>query len=92
MSSMPDIVFLWADEAFTEHLNIISLAAGFITEDHDKATVDMNAALQFFSPLVTSQRFMNEENNPYCSITCGNGMIVVIDQVTVEMTRAFTAH
>ena len=81
MSSLPDIVFFWADEAFTEHLNKISLEAGFISEDYNEATVDINAALQFFSPLVASQRYMNEVNNPYYSITCGNGMTIVIDQV-----------
>lgn len=80
MSSLPDIVFFWADEAFTEHLNKMSLAAGFISEDYNEATVDINAALQFFSPLVASQRYMSDVNNPYSSITCGNGMMIVIDQ------------
>lgn len=80
MSSLPDIVFLWADEDFTGHLNKVSLDAGLISQNYNETTVDINAALQFFSPLVASQRYMNDVNNPYCSITCGNGMIIVIEQ------------
>ena len=80
-SSLPDIVFFWADEEFTAHLNKEFLSHDVIQEDHDTSTVDLNIALQYFSPLVLSQRCMKRENCGYKSITLGNGMIIVIDQV-----------
>ena len=80
-SSLPDIVYFWADDEFISHLNQVFVKDQVISESHDQTTVDLNVALQYFSPLILSQRCMNRENCGYRSITLGNGMIIVIDQV-----------
>ena len=81
-SSLPDIVYFWGDDEFISHLNRVFLKDQVISQDDDLTTVDLNVALQYFSPLVLSQRCMNRENCGYKSITLGNGMIIVIDQVS----------
>ena len=80
-SSLPDIVYFWADDEFTSHLRKVFLKDEVISKDDDNTTVDLNAALQYFSPLILSQRCMNREKCGYKSITLGNGTIIVIDQV-----------
>jgi hypothetical protein len=80
-SSLPDIVYFWADDEFTAHLHKIFLKDEVISENDDHTTVDLNAALQYFSPLILSQRCMDREKCGYKSITLGNGIIIVIDQV-----------
>ena len=80
-SSLPDIVYFWADEEFRSHLNRVFLRDEVISQDDDPTNVDLNAALQYFSPLILSQRCMKRENCGYQSITLGNGIIIVIDQV-----------
>lgn len=83
-NSLPDIVYFWADDEFTAHLNKVFLRDEVISEDFDSSNIDLNVALQYFSPLVLSQRCMyrmNRQNCEYKSITLGNGMIIVIDQV-----------
>lgn len=80
-SSLPDIVYFWADEEFTMHLNQVFLKDEVISQEEDLMTVDLNIALQYFSPLILSQRCMSRENDGYKSITLSNGIIIVIDQV-----------
>ena len=78
---MPDIVYFWADEKFTEHLNGVFLKEAVIKEDDDMRTVDLNMVLQYFSPLLVSQSSMQRLGCAYKSITLGNGMVIVLDQV-----------
>ena len=88
-SSLPDIVYFWADDEFTAHLNEIFLKDKVISEDDDHTTVNLNAALQYFSPLILSHRVMNRQNFGYKSITLGNGIIIVIDQVINDLGNQF---
>ncbi|XP_070539470.1 BLOC-3 complex member HPS1-like [Ptychodera flava] len=79
--SMPDIVYLAADREFTQHINDIAVEKGLIQEDDVTDEVDLNAATQFFSPIVASQGMLaNELDNPYSSISCGNGFIFVFKE------------
>ena len=88
-SSLPDIVYFWSDEEFVTHLNQVFLRDEVVSQDDDQSSVDLNVALQYFSPLILSQRCMNRENCGYKSITLENGMIIVIDQVisSLDLSR-----
>ena len=76
---MPDILFLWADQPFTNHINKQSVDAGLA--DEGLKEVDLNVASQFFSPLITSLFYMKELGDPYSSITCDDGTVIVFKQV-----------
>lgn len=53
-------------------------------------TIDPNVAVQLFSPLAASQRFMVAQlNNPYSSVRCENGFLFVFKQV-LNMPTAIT--
>ena len=81
VNSMPDILFFWADQAFTDHINKQSNKEGFIDANYNSKEIDLNAASQFLSPLITSLFYMNELDDPYSSISCDDGTVIVFKQV-----------
>lgn len=78
---MPDILFVWEDNEFAEHINNVLMEAGFINPNQDVSKLDHGAMAQYFSPMIASLTYMNEHGNPYSSITCKDGTIFVFKQV-----------
>ena len=81
-STLPDLLYLWTDKQFERHLVEAAIRNG-ITDDltvNDEQTIH-NYATHFFSPLVTSNKYMKEMNNPYRTMICKNGFIFAMNQV-----------
>jgi hypothetical protein len=81
INSMPDILFIWEDDEFAEHINRVLLKAGFIDSSQNTSKLDYGAMAQYFSPMIASLTYMNEHGNPYSSITCKDGTLFVFKQV-----------
>lgn len=80
-NSLPDIRFLWHDAGYLDHLKkILSRDEFWSTFDLDNEDTRLDVVGQFFSPLIASQKYMLDIGNPYSSITCEDGSIVVIRQ------------
>lgn len=80
-NSLPDIVFLWYDEGYMKHLKkSLSRDDFWKTFDVDSEDILLDVVGQLFSPLIASQKYMLDIGNPYSSITCTDGSIVVIRQ------------
>ncbi|XP_064603916.1 BLOC-3 complex member HPS1-like [Liolophura sinensis] len=79
---MNDVVFVAADEEFTAYVNKQGRETGLIEpEAVETHTIDPNVAVQLFSPLAASQRFMVAQlKNPYSSVRCENGFLFVFKQ------------
>lgn len=77
-SSLPDLIFLWVDEQLKQHLINRAEKIGLTepngsNEDYDDEQI-FSYANHFFSPIVTSNRYMQEiVNNSYRAIICDNG-------------------
>ncbi|XP_031563022.1 Hermansky-Pudlak syndrome 1 protein homolog [Actinia tenebrosa] len=80
INSMPDILFVWEDSEFAEHINKVLKEAGFINPNQDVSKLDYGAMAQFFSPMIASLTYMNEHGSPYSSITCKDGTLFVFKQ------------
>ena len=81
VNSLPDILFIWADQAFTSHVNKMFLESGYVDDHHDDSEINGSAASQFFSPMITSLSYMKELSNPYSSITCEDGTLFTFKEV-----------
>ena len=88
-NSLPDLSYFWADHEFQEHLCRNALKLGLL----DPSTVDMSAideesllsfAGHFFSPLVTSNKYMREVNNSYETMSCENGFLICMNEVIIN--------
>ena len=80
-NSLPEIMFLWYDEDYLKHLKkSLSRDEFWGTFDVDKEDVRLDVIGQRFSPLIASQKYMLDIGNPYSSITCEDGSILVIRQ------------
>ncbi|XP_065649044.1 BLOC-3 complex member HPS1 isoform X2 [Hydra vulgaris] len=76
-SGFPDLLYLWTDEGFREHLYNT-----FLKSKLDEV-YDINSfAQQLYSPLVTSNNYMKQFDSGYRRITCENGLLFVMKQVT----------
>ncbi|XP_064625622.1 BLOC-3 complex member HPS1-like [Lineus longissimus] len=74
-----DIVFIWADSAFRNHVNSQALESGLIQATDLHKPINLDAAVQIFSSIINSQNFMvAHTKNPYASIKLENGLIFVI--------------
>ena len=87
-SSVPDILYIWKDEAFYKYIIELSVKNGIAQKDLlESIDVDddvfLNYAGHFFFPLVTSNKYMKEIETPYKSIVSENGYIFVLDEVTM---------
>lgn len=86
ISSLPDILFVWEDNGFAQHINQVLYEAGFIDIQQDMSQLDHSAMAQYFSPMIASLTYMNDVGNPYSSITCKDGTIFVFQQVSAHRT------
>ena len=82
ISSLPDILFVWEDNDFAEHINKVLFKAGFIDSSQDMLKLDHGAMSQYFSPMIASLTYMNDVGNPYSSIICKDGTLFVFKQVS----------
>ena len=74
-------MFLWHDEGYLKHLkSTLSRDEFWRTFDVDKEEIKLDVIGQLFSPLIASQKYMLDIGNPYSSITCEDGSIMVIRQ------------
>jgi len=89
ISSLPDILFVWEDKGFAEHINQVLYEAGFIDVQQDMSQLDHSAMAQYFSPMIASLTYMNDVGNPYSSITCKDGTIFVFQQVSIDYSYRF---
>ena len=90
VNSLPDILFIWADQAFTSHVNKLFLESGYVDDQHDDTEINTNAASQYFSPMITSLSYMKEQSNPYSSIACADGLLVVFKEVSAMTGTSFS--
>ena len=84
-STLPDLLFLWADSQFQIHLEKCGRESGILDEQSTAPIEEemMNSlANHFFSPIVTSNKYMAQRDNPYRSINCDNGFIFCMNEVT----------
>ena len=64
----------------------------FQEEDDGAESIDPTVAMQMFSPLLNSQRFMfTEASNAYHSIRCYNNFLFVLKQVD-DNINVFSGH
>ena len=87
-SSVPDILYIWKDDAFYKYIIELSVKNGIAQNDLSESfdvddDVFLNYAGHFFYPLVTSNKYMKEMETPYKSIESENGYIFVLDEVTI---------
>ena len=75
-STLPDLLYLWTDTGFREHLYLHAHKKGYL----DKVDIVMFAE-HLYSPLVASNKYMNEVSNGYRRMTCENGFLFVMKQV-----------
>ncbi len=78
-NSLPDILFVWYDEAFMQHLKK-KLHSNGLPEDFslEEEGTRLNFISQFFSPLIASQKYMTNIGDPFSSVVCENGSMVAI--------------
>lgn len=82
-STLPDLLYLWKDRQFQTHLIETAIKNGLVDEStvHDEEAV-ISYAGHFFSPLVTSNKYMKELGNSYKSMFCENGFIFVMSELS----------
>lgn len=87
-SSLPDLSYLWADHEFKNHLCKTAMKCGIVDPSSNSSLVDdeniLSYAGYFFSPLVTSNKYMREVNNSYQTMKCDNGFIICMNQVCYQ--------
>ncbi|XP_074643751.1 BLOC-3 complex member HPS1-like [Tubulanus polymorphus] len=82
-NSLNDVAFQWADDQLRVYLVKQAQDAGLMDQNEETCDqqISSDVAMQLFSPLIASQRFMiNQTRNPYSSIICENGHIFVLKQ------------
>eukprot|EP00111_Clytia_hemisphaerica_P024220 TCONS_00071367-protein len=83
-NSLPDISYLWMDKEFRSH--IINKGISLINPEMKASDVDeetiLSLVVQFFNPMVNSNKYMREVNNAYQTMKCDNGFIFVMNQLT----------
>ena len=80
-NALPDILYLWYDEAYLKKLKRKLAKDEFMKElDLDQEDVRLNVISQLFSPLIASQKFMLDAGDPYSAIVLGDGSIIAIQQ------------
>lgn len=88
-SSLPDLSYLWTDNEFSNHLCESAIRCGLMDPSLNSSNVDeemkLSYAGHFFSPLVTSNKYMREVNNSYQTMVCDNGFIICMNQVCYNM-------
>ncbi|KAJ3653165.1 hypothetical protein Zmor_012429 [Zophobas morio] len=78
-----DVVYTNYDKEFSEHVCEFASLQGFTNapENADKSSIDDNALVQIFSPIITSQRIMScQFGNSYTSIQCDDGLNMCFDE------------
>eukprot|EP00112_Aurelia_sp_Birch-Aquarium-sp1_P002731 Seg1303.8 transcript_id=Seg1303.8/GoldUCD/mRNA.D3Y31 product="Hermansky-Pudlak syndrome 1 protein" protein_id=Seg1303.8/GoldUCD/D3Y31 len=80
-NSLPDILYLWYDEAYLNKLKRKLARDECMKElDLDQEDVRLNIISQLFSPLIASQKFMLHAGDPYSAIVLADGSIIAIQQ------------
>lgn len=73
-----DIIYKKFDQTLRNHLRGLCIREGLIRKENGNGSdISINALVQLFSPLVTSQRVMlNQFNNPYTAVHSQDGTIM----------------
>ncbi|XP_970712.2 BLOC-3 complex member HPS1 isoform X2 [Tribolium castaneum] len=77
-----DVVYTKCDDKFSTHIYEFASLQGFVNAgDGKERTIDDNALVQIFSPIITSQRIMScQFGNSYTSIQCEDGINICFDE------------